>query len=449
MPRRADENEPHPSRKSLRGLDWFIFFVADVQTGFGPFIAVYLTSQKWTQVDIGLVLSAGSLVALLGQMPGGALVDAARSERLVAGLALTAIAASALAYALLPIFPVVLTAAALHAAASCVLGPCIVAMSLGLVGHGAIAERLGRNARFASIGNGSAAAAMGAIGYVFSPSWVFFVTAALLIPTLVALSNIRPGEVDPDRAHGGPAGRKADRSPVDVRAILRKRPLIILAGCALLFHLANASMLPLMASDVTKRSSEWATVLVGACIVMPQLVVAVISPWVGHHAQLWGRRPFLLLAFAALAIRGLLFATVTDPYLLVAVQLFDGITAACLGVMVPLMIADITRSTGRFNLAQGIVGTAVGIGATISPTLSGYLSDHFGSPIAFLGLAVIAATAFAAVWALMPETRADPIEHDPGTTPTANQEAGAAAATGTSSSATSLSRGAAESIKPR
>jgi MFS family permease len=404
----VSEPPPHPSRKSLRGLDWFIFFVADVQTGFGPFIAVYLTSQKWTQVDIGLVLSAGGLVALLGQMPGGALVDAARSERLVAGVALTGIAVSALAYALLPVFPVVLSAAALHAAASCVLGPCIVAISLGLVGHGAIGERLGRNARFASIGNGSAAAAMGAIGYFFSPAWVFFVTAALLIPTLVALSQIRPAEVDPDRAHGGPVEQKIDHSPADVRTILRKRPLLILAGCALLFHLANAAMLPLMGSVLTMRSSERATVLIAACIVVPQLVVAAISPWVGHHAQLWGRRPFLLLAFASLAIRGLLFATITDPYLLVAVQVFDGITAAALGVMVPLMVADITRGTGRFNLAQGIVGTAVGIGASISPTLAGYLTDRFGSPVAFLALAMIAAAAFAAVWALMPETRAEP-----------------------------------------
>ena len=104
-------------------------------------------------------------------------------------------------------------------------------------------------------------------------------------------------------------------------------------------------------------------------------------------------------------IRALLFAVVTDPYLLVAVQMLDGITAAALGVMVPLMIADITRGTGRFNLAQGIVGTAVGIGASISPTLAGYLTDHFGSSAAFFGLAVIAAVAFTAVWALMPETR--------------------------------------------
>ena len=113
-----------------------------MQTGFGPFIAVYLTTQKWTQVEIGLVLSIGGMVGLIGQMPGGAIVDAARSERLVAGLAVATIGVSALGYAAWPIFPVVVTAATLHAAASCVLGPAIAAISLGLVGPLAIGERL-------------------------------------------------------------------------------------------------------------------------------------------------------------------------------------------------------------------------------------------------------------------------------------------------------------------
>ncbi len=395
----------HPSRRSLRGLDWFVFFVADVQTGFGPFISVYLTTQKWTQVDIGFVLSIGGIVALLGQMPGGLIVDSARSERLVAGIALGVISISALAYACWPIFPLVFSAAVLHAAASCVLGPCIVALSLGLVGYGGIGDRLGRNARFASIGNGLAAAAMGACGYFFSAQAVFFVTAALLLPTLVALNRIRPSEVDPELAHGAAAERKNNTRPSSLRGLLRQRSLFILAGCAALFHLANASMLPLMASVVTMRSAEWATVLIAACIVVPQIVVAAISPWVGHQAQIWGRRRFILIAFAALVLRGLLFTAVTNPHLLVAVQLLDGVTAAALGVMVPLTIADITRGTGRFNFAQGIVGTAVGIGASISPMLAGYLSDQFGNRFAFFGLATIAALGLVAVWALMPETR--------------------------------------------
>jgi MFS family permease len=379
-----------------------------VQTGFGPFVAVYLTSQNWTQVEIGLVLSISGLIALIGQMPGGAVVDAARSERLVASVALACIGAAALAYAALPIFPVVASAAALHSGASCVLGPCVIAMSLGLVGHAAMAERLGRNARFASIGNGGAAALMGAVGYLFSPRWVFVVTAALLIPAMIALSRIRPAEVDPDRAHGGPPKGKPDQAPMDASTLLRRPALIILAGCVLLFHLANASMLPLMGSVITRRSPEWATALVAACIVIPQVIVAIASPWVGHHAQIWGRRPFLLAAFAALLLRALLFATVSDPAFVLAAQVLDGITAATLGIMVPLMIADIMRRTGRFNLAQGMVGTAMGIGASISPTLSGYLTDYFSNSIAFLGLACIAATGLAGVWLLVPETRPQP-----------------------------------------
>jgi MFS family permease len=400
------ESEPlHPSIDSLRGLDWFIFFLADVQTGFGPFISVYLTSQKWTQVDIGLVLSAAGIVSLLAQVPGGALVDAARSERFVAGVALAGVATAALAYAAWPIFPIVLAAAVLHALSSCVLGPCIIAMSLGLVGHAALGERLGRNARYAAIGNGLAAAAMGASGYLFGPRSVFLVTAALFVPTMLALSRIRPKEVDPEWAHGGPPEINVDARQAKLSTLLRSRPLLILALCALLFHLANGAMLPLVGSVVTTRTSEWATIIIAACIVVPQLVVAALSPRFGHKTQVLGRRPMLLLAFFALPIRGLLFATVSNPYALVAVQLLDGITAAAMGITVPLMIADLTRGTGHFNLVQGMVATAVGIGASTSPTLAGYLTDHFGSSTAFFGLALIASAAFVAVWSLMPETK--------------------------------------------
>jgi predicted MFS family arabinose efflux permease len=407
LPGPQDPNEPPPapSRGTLRGFDWFIFFVADVQTGFGPFVSVYLTAQKWTQVDIGLVLSAAGLVALVGQMPGGALVDFARSERMVAGLAVVAISVSALAYAAWPIFPVVLSAAVLHSGASCVLGPAIAAISLGLVGHAAVGERLGRNARFASIGNGLAAAAMGACGYFLSARAVFFVTALLLAPALLALRAMSANEIDPERAHGGVMRRRDNRAPTKFADLLRQRPLLILAGCVMMFHLANAAMLPLMGSVVTMRSSQWATVLIAACIVVPQMVVAALSPWVGRRAESWGRRPLLLLGFAALPVRGILFATVKDPNLLVAVQLLDGLTASVFGVMVPLIIADLTRGTGHFNLGQGIVGTATGIGASLSTTLAGYTSDHLGSEFAFLGLAAVAAVGLAAVWFLMPETR--------------------------------------------
>jgi MFS family permease len=396
---------PAPSRGSLRGLDWFIFFLADVQTGFGPFVAVYLTTQKWTQVEIGSVLSIGSVIALLGQMPGGAIIDAAKSERLVAGLAIAAIGCAALAYAALPIFPVVATAAMLHAAASCVLGPAIAAISLGLVGPTMIGERLGRNARFASLGNGFAAALMGICGYLLSSRSVFIVAFILAIPTLLALVRIREREVDAARAHGFVHASAPEAKSTSVMVLLRQRPLLVFAGCILLLQLANASMLPLMAGIVTTRSSKWATVLIAACIIVPQAIVALTSPSVGRKAQAWGRRPLLLLGFGALAVRGLLFATVRDPYLLVAVQVLDGITAAVFSVMIPLIVADVAFGSGHFNLAQGVVGTATGIGASLSTLLAGYVSDIFGSSVAFFGLASVAALGLAVIWLAMPETR--------------------------------------------
>src|SRR3954469_1391343 len=397
--------KPKPSRESQRGLDWFIFFLADVQTGFGPFIAVYLTTQKWTQVEIGFVLSIGGIIGLLGQMPGGAIVDAARSERLVAGLAGAAIGCAALAYALWPIFPVVTPAAILHALASCVLGSAIAAISLGLVGPLAMGERLGRNARFASLGNGSAAALMGATGYLVSNQAVFIVTFMLAIPTLLALSRIREKEIDVAQSHGAVVREVPDKEATSVFHLLRQRPLLIFAGGVLLFQLANAAMLPLMAGVVTTRSSQWAPVLIAACIIVPQAIVALFSPSVGRKAELWGRRPLLLIGFAALAIRCVLFSTVSDPYLLVAVQLFDGVTAAVFSVMIPLVIADIAFGSGHFSLAQGIVGTATGIGASLSTVLAGYVSDRLGSSVAFLGLAAVAATGLAMIWLVMPETR--------------------------------------------
>lgn len=405
VPPGAEAARPHPSRRSLRALDWFVFFVADVQTGFGPFVAVYLTTQKWTQVDIGLVLTVAGLVSLVGQAPGGALVDRARSERVVAAVAISVIGACAMAYALWPIFPVVVVAAAFHAAASCVMGPAIAAISLGLVGREQAGERFGRNARFASLGAGLSAAVMGAVGYFFSAQAVFFVTAGLLVPALLALRRLAPMEIDPDRAHGDLPEQPPIKPPLNLRFLLKRGPLLIFGLCIMLFHLANAAMLPFMGSVLTTRLSEWATVLIGACMVGPQIIVALFSPWVGRKAERWGRRPLLIAAFAALVARGILFGAVSNPYALVAVQLLDGLTAAVFAVLIPLTVADLTYGTGRFNVTLGMVGMMMGLGASLSPLLAGYASEGFGASWAFYSLASVATLGLAAVALVMPETR--------------------------------------------
>ena len=285
------------------------------------------------------------------------------------------------------------------------LGPAIAAISLGLVGQRQISARLGRNAAFASVGSGVAAAGMGAFAYYVSDRAAFILAASMAVPALFALYQIRAQEIDPARAHGGVAEPGKGNAIAGLRSLLQIRPLLVFAGCIALFQLANAAMLPLAASMMTLRSSQFATVLVATSIVAPQLIVALLAPWVGRKAEQWGRRPLLVLCFVALAIRGLLFAFLINPYLLMAAQLLDGVSGAALAVLVPLIIADVSGKTGHFNLAQGAVGCAVGVGASISTTLAGYVSDRFDSPTAFLMMAGFGLLGLAAVGLAMPETR--------------------------------------------
>ncbi|WP_246725191.1 MFS transporter [Beijerinckia sp. L45] len=406
---RGDPNADPALRRGEHGLDWFSFFCANLQTGFGPFVSVYLTTSKWTQTDIGLVLMIGGLVGLFGQIPGGALVDRTRSKALVAGLSVAAIGFAALCVAVSAFFPVILFAWVLHAAASCVLSPSIATISLGLVGYNRIGHRLGRNATFASVGSALAAAGMGAVGYYISNQAVFFVTALLAAPAIAALGLIRrsagaPPDVRPD-IDAVPNGAAKPKAGGDWKGIAKNRPLLILALATALFYLSNAAMLPLVGSVLTMRSVHSPTILIAACIIVPQIMVAILSPMVGTKGQSWGRRPLLLIGFAALPIRGLCLGLVQDPTMFVVVQLLDGISASVLGVIVPLIAADTTRHNGGFAMAQGVIGTAMGLGASFSSTMAGALTDHYGSRFAFFGLTGIAFVALVVAAIFMPETR--------------------------------------------
>ena len=396
-----------------RGLDWFNLCVANIQTGFGPFVAVYLVSQGWTQTAIGIALSIGTVTAMASQVPAGALVDALRNKATVAAISVLAFTASALMFAIYPIPLFVYLAEILHGFSSCTLGPAVAAISLALVGRAAMGTRLGRNARYASIGNGVGAALMGACGSYVSERAVFFLTAAVTLPAVFALLPLRGvGAIAPAAASPDPATAAVatDTAPpgakrAAVMRVLLDRRLLIFSACAMLFTFANAPMLPLAASTLTTRVGHLASLLIGACIVLPQLIVAVASPAVGRIADLRGRRPLLLLGFSMLPLRGLLFAMLPSPTLVVLIQALDGVAAACFGIMVPLITSDVAGRSGHYTLSLGVVGFAIGIGATVSTTAAGWVADHFGSQIAFLGLAGVGLAATLLLLTFMPETR--------------------------------------------
>ncbi len=390
--------------RSLHGLDWLNFFIANVQTGFGPFIAVYLTENRWTTAEIGFALSIGTICSLVSQVPAGALVDAMRDKRIAVWFGSIAICGTALLYALSPTQPAVYLAEVLHGLASSVMGPAIAAVTLTLVGRAAFSERVGRNARFASVGNGIAAGVMGAAGSFVSASSVFWLTAALGVPTLMALRMIGPETI------GVPPKAAADKGEANIslaglRALFLDRRLLIFAACVVLFFISNAAMLPLAATQITKRHPGLADIIIAATIVVPQVIVAMLSPWVGRSSDRWGRRPLMLLGWLMLPLQGLLYASELTPYVLFVCQMLSGISAAVFGVTMTLVAADLTRESGRFNLTLGSLGVAVAVGATISTTFAGVVADALGDRMAFMGLALAGLAGTLLLWLAMPETR--------------------------------------------
>lgn len=425
------ENETRcPSRGSLRALDALNVVLADVRDGLGPYLAIYLTTKHWDPSRIGLAMSAMGVATVVAQTPAGALIDRTRRKRSWMAASAAVIALGAVAMARAPTLPVILGAQAAIGVASAVFGPAIAAISLGLVGHARLARRTGRNEAFNHAGNVAAAILAGLIGDYVAYEGIFYLLAGMCGASIVATLMIRRDEIDDDLARGAdgskPAApgdalhdRETDPDPkapqvARLGALFKDRRIATFAASVVLFHFANAAMLPLVGQKMTAGKTEGVAGYMSACIIAAQLVMVPVALAASRLADSWGRRPTFLIGFAVLPIRGLLYTLTDDPKLLVAVQLLDGVGAGVFGVVGVLVIADLTRGTGRFNLMQGALATATGLGASASLFLTGVIVSRAGFNAGFLTLSAIAAAAFAFYGLAMPETmpadRPTPVE---------------------------------------
>jgi predicted MFS family arabinose efflux permease len=404
----ARSDSPGPSRQSLWGLDGTNFFLADVQTGVGPFLAIFLTSLPtlgWNQESAGWALTVGGLAGIAAQTPAGALVDRLRAKRTLIAIGVLCLAASALVIAWFPRYWPVMVAQAVIGSTSSVFIPAVAAISLGLVGRNAFDRRQGRNQTFNSAGNVVAAVAMGLLGYYLSGRSIFFFVVGMVAPTLLCLRSIDPREIDYDVARGCEPGKERKKSDGSIRELIKDRRVLIFLACAVMFHFANAAMLPLLGEMLGSNHGRSSMLFMTACVVTTQLVVTGLAGPVGRLASSWGRKRLLLVGFAALPVRGVLYTLTHHTGLLIAIQLLDGLAAVVFGVVSVLVIADLTRGTGRFNLAQGAIATAVGIGASLSQGIAGRIAHRAGYSAAFLFLAAVAAAGLALFWLAMPETK--------------------------------------------
>ncbi len=389
-------------------LDAVNFLLADVRGALGPYLNVFLvTQQHWSQTEVGWVTTVSGLLGLAAQTPAGAAIDATRRKRGAVVLALAVLAAgAAVIYAFPTLWPV-LAANTLMAVVGDLIGPAVAAITLGLYARKQLARRLGRNAAFDHAGNVAIATAAGAVGYFLSQRAVFLMVPLFAALAALAVLTIPASAIDQDRARGlgdGGATGEGGAGPSGLSVLLRCRPLVVFALCAMLFHFANAPLLPLVGQKLALSHPAWATAMMSSCIVAAQVIMLPIALLVGRNADRWGRKPLLLVGFAVLPVRALLYTLSDDAAWLIGVQLLDGVGAGILGAITPLVIADLMRGTGRYNVAQGGVATVQGIGASASGLAAGVIVDHAGYAAAFLTLGAVACAALAALFLAMPET---------------------------------------------
>lgn len=395
------------SGRAAGALDALNFFLADVQGGLGPYLAVYLlTVRHWNEARIGIVMSVAGVAGIVAQTPTGALVDVLRAKRALIAAAAFAVTMLAISLSVLSSFWGVAIAQAATGICGAVFGPAIAAVSLGIVGRRAFAARNGRNEAFNHGGNACAAAIAGIAAWESGPVAVFFLLAAMAVASLLSVLALPAGAIDHDVARGLPDGdRRRHDQPSGFTLLLSCRPLLIFTACVVLFHLANAAMLPLVGEKLALQNENLGTAAMSVCILAAQLVMVPMAILVARKADDWGRKPLFLAGFLILPIRGALYTLSDGPYWLVAIQCLDGIGAGLFGALFPLIVADLTWGTGRFNVTRGAVQATQGIGASLSTTIAGLIVVAAGYSAAFLVLAAIAAAGLVLFWLAMPETR--------------------------------------------
>lgn len=288
-----------------------------------------------------------------------------------------------------------------------VFGPAVAALTLGLYARKQLARRMGRNSAFDHAGNVAIALVAGAVGYIFSQRAVFLLVPVFAVLAGIAVLSIPAEAIDYNRARDlepEPGAAESHTGVAGYGILFKSRPLVIFGLCVMLFHLANAALLPLVGQKLAAAYPKEATAMMSACIVAAQAVMLPIALLVGRTADSWGRKPLFLAGFAILPIRAVLYTLSDNSFWLVGVQVLDGVGAGIFGALTPLVIADIMRGTGRYNLAQGAIATVQGIGASLSGLAAGVIVDHFGYSAAFLTLGAAALVALVVFALGMPET---------------------------------------------
>jgi MFS family permease len=398
-------------RFNPRSLDALNFLLADMRGAVWPYLNVFLvTQQGWSQEAVGAVTMMSGLIGLVFSAPAGALIDATRAKRGLVVSALVILGASGAAVGYFSSFWPLLAATTAMGVVGDLFGPAIAALTLGLFAREQLARQMGRNSAYDHAGNVAIALIAALVGWAFTQRAVFFLTPLLAALAAVAVLTIPARAIDHEKAREARAPEEGAKGAASMTELMRNRPFAIFLLGTVLFHFANAPLLPLVGQKLALAHPGYATAMMSSCIIAAQAIMLPIAVLVGRNADRFGRKPIFLIGLAVLPIRAFLYPLSDDSVWLIGVQLLDGVGAGVFGALTPLILADVMRGAGRYNLAQGAAATALGVGASLSGLCAGILVERFGYSAAFVALGAVALTAFFVFARFMPETARPDVE---------------------------------------
>lgn len=376
------------SLQSLRGLDFVNLLMTDVKDGVGVYLSIYLlTIQKWDAAQIGLVISLPGFIGIVVQPLVGAWIDTTKHKRFILIVSSLIIALCCLVVIMLPDFTSIATSQIVLGLVQSTFAPCVAAISLGIVGHSLLSRRIGRNESFNHLGNMLAAIVAGLIGYFISYEGIFFFSIAQCLALILATFIIREKDIDHQLARAAVVAPHV-LSITKITELFADKNILLFTVSMALFHLANAAMLPLLGQKMRLTETLHSTLYLSASIIIAQGVMILVASMAGKKAD-QGRKKILAIAFLLIPVRAILFSFISDPIILTSLQVIDGLGAGIFGVVTILMMADLSKGTGHFNLLQGVVYSSMGLGAALSNIYSGYVVKHYGYSIGFFTIAMV------------------------------------------------------------
>lgn len=405
------------NRRSFRALDALNFCNAGIQTGLGPFMAIFYTAVRhWNPGQIGALIACQSLAGISVQSFVGNWVDESHHKRLLTAAAGVTVALGALGIVLLPNYVLQIAVQIAIGLAVTIFPAATAAFALGMSGKDQLTARIARNETLTHTGNVAFAMAAGAIGTLLALQGIFVAAAVFAAGMAPAVLFINSKDVDYEAARAGGGGGENGNEPqrTGIRDLFRDRRVLIFTASVVLFYFANAATLPLVGEILTQgkhgRQSAWQ---VAAAVVVAEAVMVGVAIVSGKLADKWGRKPLFLIGFAVLVLRNALTVVSHNQYYLISLQALDGIAMAIYGVLLTLVTADLARGTGRFNFLQGAVQSSMGLGGVLSNSLFGFIAKAMGFNASFWGLAAVAALGGALYQFKMPETKPGAEEKEP------------------------------------